>query len=81
MRSILTSPIWPNVTVIPLYGIVGIEVLQILRLGVSELRCRFDEGVFCTVTDVGALGNIDGTIEAVSVLITFAMIGLELGCN
>lgn len=81
MRRILTSPIWSNITVISLYGIVGVEVLQILRLRVSKLRCRFDEGVFCAVADMAALGNIDGTIEAVSVLIPFAMIGFELGWN
>ena len=81
MSSVLPSSVEADITIIALYGIVLVKVLQVVRLGISQLRRCFDEGVFGAAACVGALGDIDGTIEAMSVLVALAMVCLELQRN
>lgn len=81
MGSILTASVWSNVPVIALYGIIGVEVLQILRLRVTELGSRFDEGVFSAAAGVSTFGYVDRAIVAMSIFVALAMIGLKLRGN
>ena len=78
MSSILTAAIRSNVAIVALYGIIGIEILQVLCFGISKLRCSFDEGVLCTTASVCTLRDVDGTVETVPILVAFAVVGLEL---
>jgi hypothetical protein len=59
MSRILASSVWPNVAIVPLDGIVGVEVLEIIRLRISELFGCFDKCVFSAGARVGALRDMD----------------------
>jgi hypothetical protein len=81
VSRVLTSSVWSNIAIITLDGIVGVKVLKVVHLRVSELLGRFNKGIFCTPARVSALGDIDRTIETVSIFVTFAVVGLELSSN
>ena len=78
MGSVLTSSVWSNIAIVTLDGIVGVEILEIRCLWISKLRSRFDKRVFGTAARVGAFGDVNGTIEAVSLSVAFAMVRLKL---
>ena len=62
MSSVLTPSIGPNITIITLYGIVLVEVLQIVRLWISELRGCFDKGILRAAARVCAFGDVNWTL-------------------
>ena len=78
MSRVLTSSIWSNISIISLDGIVGVKVLQVVHLRIPKLLSGFNKGVLCPPARVSALGDIDRTIETMSIFVSFAMVVFEL---
>lgn len=77
--SVLTSSVGPNIPQIALYTVVRVEVLQVTDLGIADLFGGVEEGVFGAFGREGTLGDVDGAAVSVELLLTTAMVGLELG--
>lgn len=81
MSGVLPPSIEPDITIITLNGIILIEILQIVRLRVSQLGRCFDEGVFGAAARVSAFGDVDRTVEAMAVFVPLPVVCLELRTN
>lgn len=78
MSGVLPPSIEPDITIITLNGIVLIEILQIVRLGISQLGRCFDKGIFGAAARVSAFGDVDRTVEAMAVFVPLTVVCLEL---
>lgn len=81
MSGVLTFSVWRDVTEPPLDTIVGIEVLQVLYLRVSNFLCSINKVGFRSRSTVCAIRNVDWTIKSMMLFFARAVIRFQLlGC-
>lgn len=78
MGSVLTSSVRPDIAEPTLNTVVGIQVLEVLELRVSNFGCCVDESILGFLGPECPTGNIDWTIGSVMLGITATMVCLKL---
>lgn len=79
MCSVLTAPVEAYIPQPSLDAVVGVEILQVLKLWVAEGRGGVDESVFGAFGAECAARDIDGARGAVVLCVAAAVVGFKLG--
>jgi hypothetical protein len=78
MGGVLALAFGRNVAQPSLESVVLVEVLQVLDLGYADGFGGLDEVVFGNFGPEAAIGNLDGTFEAVMLLLAGSVVCFEL---
>lgn len=78
MGSVLAESIRTNISQPTLRAVVAVQVLQILELVIAQSCCSIDEGIFSSFCCERALGNVNGSIVAMMLLLPLSMVRLKL---